>query len=93
MKINKTSVTGLLITLANPLPTMGMLSDMDDRGRMLNISLIVSASCTFGDHMAYASQALPQIVPALIFGKLVGGFSGMLLAIFLAPRLLDKNGA
>ena len=90
MKINKTSVTGLLITLANPLPTMEMLSDMDDRGRMLNISLIVSASCTFGDHMAYASQTLPQIVPALIFGKLVGGFSGMLLAVFLSPRLLEK---
>jgi ethanolamine transporter EutH len=42
----------------------------------------------FGDHLAYAAVAAPQVSFSLIVSKLAAGAAGLLLAMLLAPKLL-----
>lgn len=91
LKTNSTGVAGLLVAMANGLPTMSMLHDMDDRGRIINVAFLVSASCMLGDHMAFTAQTAPELCGAVALGKAVGGVTAVVLAVFLAPRLLNQN--
>ena len=89
--INKVSVTGMIMTMANNLPTLAMMHDMDDKGRMLNVAFMISGTCIFGDHLAYTAQTAPEMVTAVIISKAVGGITAVLVAMVLAPRLLGKQ--
>lgn len=86
--INEVSCGDFLTTLASSLPTLAELPLMDDKGRMLNVAFATSACFVFGDHLAYAVVAAPQICASMIAAKLSAGICGLVLAIFLAPKLL-----
>ncbi len=91
LNINHTAVSGLLLALANGIPVMVMLRDMDDRGRMVNAAFLVSVSCVFGDHLAYTLQAVPEMCGPVIVGKLAGGISALLLALLLSGKILPAK--
>lgn len=91
LAINQASVSGLLSTLVNGLPTLAMLNEMDDRGRMLNTAFMVSASCAIGDHLAFASQTAPELIGSLVVGKLAAGTAAVLVAMVLQRWLLNKR--
>lgn len=93
LNINETSVSGFLLALANGIPVFTILKEMDDKGRMINVAFLVSASCVLGDHLAYTTQVEPFMCNAVIIGKLVGGLSAVLLAVLLAPRLIKEKTA
>lgn len=90
LQINNTSVSGLLMSLANGIPPIMMMHEMDDKGRILNIAFLSSVSCIFGDHLAYTSQIAPELCTPVIIGKAVGGLTAFAVALFLAPKLLKK---
>ena len=87
--INDTAAAGLVASLANSIATFGMLKDMDDRGKVVNVAFAVSAAFVFGDHLGFAAGFSPQILPAMIVGKLVGGISAVVVAMVLTRK---KNG-
>lgn len=87
LSVNSASVSGLLLALANGIPVTALLGEMDDRGRMLNTAFLVSASCVFGDHLAYTSQVAPELTFGVIVGKLAGGLSALALAVYLLPKI------
>lgn len=89
--INSASVAGFLLALANGIPVCELLKDMDDKGRMVNVAFLVSVSCVFGDHLAYTRQVAPAMCSAVMLGKLAGGISAAVLAMLLAPRLLNHS--
>lgn len=91
LAINENSVSGFLLALANGISVFPLLAEMDDKGRMLNVAFLVSGSCLLGDHLAYTAQVDPSLCGALLIGKLIGGLSGILLALLLAPRLLNRK--
>lgn len=91
LSINDTSVSGLLLALANGIPVTSLLDRMDSKGRMLNTAFLVSASCTFGDHLAYTSQMAPELAFGMIVGKLTGGLSALALSVYLSPRVCVKT--
>ena len=86
LRVNSTSVAGLVASLANSIPTFGMLKDMDPRGKVINMAFAVSGAFVFGDHMAFTAGFDPDMVAALIVGKLVGGLSAVVLALLLLRR-------
>ena len=83
LRINETAVAGLVASLANSIATFGMLKDMDHRGKVVNVAFAVSAAFVFGDHLGFAAGFAPQVLPALIVGKLAGGISAVALAMLL----------
>lgn len=86
--INNTSVSALLLALANALPPIMMIHEMDDKGRMVNVAFLASASCIFGDHLAFTSQVAPELCIPVIVGKAAGGVAAFAAALLLAPKLL-----
>ena len=84
--INDTAAGGLIASLANSIATFGMVRDMDERGKVVNIAFAVSAAFVFGDHLGFTAGFAPEMLPAVIVGKLVGGISAVAVAIWLTKK-------
>lgn len=80
MGINDAAAAGLIASLANSIATFGMVKDMNPRGKVMNIAFAVSAAFVFGDHLGYTAGFAPEVLPAMIVGKLTGGISALALA-------------
>ena len=86
--IGDTAAGGLIATLANSIATFGMVKEMDDRGKVVNIAFAVSAAFVFGDHLGFAAGFSPEVLPAMIVAKLTGGISAVAVALWMTK----KNG-
>ena len=84
--INDAAAGGLIASLANSIATFGLLKDMDDRGKVVNVAFAVSAAFVFGDHLGFAAGFAPEMLPAMIIGKLSGGISAVAVALLLTRR-------
>ena len=84
--INETGAAGLVASLANSIATFGLVKDMDRRGKVVNIAFAVSGAFVFGDHLGFTAGFAPEMLPAMIVGKLVGGISAVLVALWLTRR-------
>lgn len=81
--INEPASAGLIASLANSIATFGMVKDMDDRGKVVNIAFAVPAAFVFGDHLGFTAGFAPELLPAMIVGKLVGGVVAAGVALLL----------
>lgn len=81
--INEPASAGLIASLANSIATFGMVKDMDDRGKVVNIAFAVPAAFVFGDHLGFTAGFAPELLPAMIVGKLVGGAVAVGIALLL----------
>ncbi len=84
--INDTAAAGLVASLANSIATFGMVKDMNQRGKVVNIAFAVSAAFVFGDHLGFTAGFAPEMLTAVIVGKLAGGVSAVLLALILTKK-------
>ena len=84
--INDTAAAGLIASLANSIAMFGMVKDMNERGKVINIAFAVSAAFVFGDHLGFAAGFAPEMLPAMIVGKLVGGISAVAVAMVLTKK-------
>lgn len=84
--INDTAAAGLIATLANSIATFGLVKDMDSRGKVVNIAFAVSAAFVFGDHLGFTAGFAPEMLPAMIAGKLAGGVSAVAVALLLTRK-------
>lgn len=81
--INDVAAAGMVASLANSIPMFGMVKDMDERGKVVNIAFAVSAAFVFGDHLGFTAGFDPSMLVPVIIGKLVGGISAVAMAILL----------
>ncbi len=87
--INDTAAAGLVATLANSIATFGMVKDMDQRGKIVNVAFAVSAAFVLGDHMGFTAGFAPEMLVSVIVGKLVGGISAVAVALWLTKKYRD----
>lgn len=81
--INDAAAAGLIASLANSIATFGMVKDMNPRGKVVNVAFAVSAAFVFGDHLGFTAGFAPELLPAMIAGKLAGGISAVAVAMAL----------
>ncbi|MEG1255878.1 ethanolamine utilization protein EutH [Clostridium sp.] len=93
LKMNDISAAGMVATLANSIPMFGMMKDMDDRGKIINVAFAVSAAFVFGDHLGFTAGFNSEMILPMIVGKLVAGITAVLVAIFIANNVAKKEGA
>lgn len=86
LHINDTAAAGLVASLANSIATFSMVKQMDARGKVINIAFAVSAAFVFGDHLGFAASFSPEILPAVIAGKLAGGICAVIVALWLTRK-------
>jgi len=84
--INDAAAAGLIASLANSIATFGLVKDMNPRGKVVNIAFAVSAAFVFGDHLGFAAGFAPEVLPAMIAGKLSGGISAIAVALLLTRK-------
>ena len=84
--INDTAAAGLVASLANSIATFDMMKNMDQRGKVVNVAFAVSAAFVFGDHMGYTAGFAPEMLPAVILGKLAGGITAVAVALLLTRK-------
>lgn len=84
--INDTAAAGLIASLANSIATFGMVKDMDNRGKVVNIAFAVSAAFVFGDHLGFTAGFAPEMLTAVIAGKLAGGITAVAVALWLTRK-------
>lgn len=84
--INDTAAAGLIASLANSIATFSLVKEMDERGKVVNIAFAVSAAFVFGDHLGFTAGFAPEMLPAVIVGKLAGGISAIIVALWLTRK-------
>ena len=84
--INDAAVAGLIASLANSIATFGLVKEMNPRGKIVNIAFAVSAAFVFGDHLGFTAGFAPEMLLSVIAGKLAGGISAVLLAMWLTRK-------
>lgn len=88
--INDAAAAGLIASLANSIATFGMVKDMNERGKVINIAFAVSAAFVFGDHLGFTAGFAPEMMGAMIAGKLAGGISAVAVAMWLTRREMEN---
>ena len=89
--MNDKAAAGLVATLANNIPMFGMMHEMDERGKVINVAFAVSAAFVFGDHLGFTAGFDETMIFPMIVGKLVGGVTAVAVAMFLT-RKEKRNG-
>ena len=84
--INDAAAAGLIASLANSIATFGLVKEMNPRGKIINIAFAVSAAFVFGDHLGFTAGFAPEMLLSVITGKLAGGISAVLVALWLTRK-------
>lgn len=84
--INDAAAAGLIASLANSIATFGLVKEMNQRGKVISIAFAVSAAFVFGDHLGFTAGFAPEMIGAMIVGKLVGGISAVAVAMWLTRK-------
>ena len=91
--LNPASTIGFLSSLATNLTTFSMMKEMDEKGVVLNAAFSVSASFVFAGHLAFTFVINPAYAIPMIVGKLIGGFSAIILTWFIFEGTKQKKSA
>jgi len=89
--MNDKAAAGLVATLANNIPMFGMLHEMDGRGKVINVAFAVSAAFVFGDHLGFTAGFDASMIFPMIVGKLVGGVTAVVVAMFITRKEADRG--
>ncbi len=84
--MNEVAAAGMVASLANSIPMFGMMKDMDDRGKVLNVAFAVSAAFVFGDHLGFTAGFAPELLFPMIAAKLTAGITAVAVAMLLTRR-------
>lgn len=88
--LESAGAAGLLASAANILAMFRLVREMRPKDKVLNISFAVCAAFLFGDHLAFTANFQPNLMLAVMLGKLGGGVMGFLLANWLSvPQALE----
>lgn len=80
---------GLLLNSINSLTMLGMIHEMDERGKKLNAAYAVSGAYVIGGQMVVVmSIGSSRVFNAFLVSKLVSG----IVAVIIAMRASDKGG-
>lgn len=91
--MNDRAAAGLIASLANSIAMFGMVKDMDNRGKIVNIAFAVSAAFVFGDHLGFTAGYAPEMLVPVIVGKLVGGITAIFVAMAMTGGLRHEQAS
>jgi ethanolamine transporter len=83
---------GILAAAANILAMFRLIDEMRPKDKVLNIAFAVCAAFMFGDHLAFTGNYQPTLVFPILVGKLAGGITGFLLALWLSVPKAEELG-
>ena len=74
------------IRVANLLPAIVLVKDMDRRGKIVNAAYIVCAASAFAAHLGFTAGVDPTMIAPLLVTKLLGGALGAAIALMATKK-------
>lgn len=84
------SLTGMLFGLVSAIPVFSIYQEMDSRGKVVNGAFLVSGTSLLAAHMAFTVSTEPELLGAVLGGKLTGALAAAVLALAL-QRQKDRR--
>lgn len=84
--MNEVASGGLIISMANAIPTFGLMSKMDKRGIFINTAWAISAMAILGDHLGFTAGVAPEMITPMIIGKFAAAITATILAYVIARK-------
>ena len=88
--MNAAGSAGMVANLANDIAMFNLMKDMNPKAKLLNSAFAVSAAFLFGDHLGFCAGNNPEMITPMLVGKFTAGVLAVVLANFMAPKLLAK---
>lgn len=85
------SMTGMLVGIVSAIPAITMYKDMDEKGKVVNAAVLVSGASLLAAHMGFTIAMEPEMLGALLGGKLIGAAGALILALYLSADKKDEN--
>lgn len=86
LRMKPESMTGMLIGLVSVIPALSMYKDMDERGKVVNSAFLVSGASLLAAHMGFVMSTEPDMLGALLGGKIAGALAAALLAVWMERK-------
>ena len=84
--VDETSMAALLIGFVSAMPVFALMKEMNDRGKLLNVSVLFCSTAVFGAHLGFTSSVQPDLLGALILSKFSGALAACLLALLVSKK-------
>lgn len=81
MGMKSQSLTGMLLGLVSPVPVFTMYHEMDPKGKVAVGAFLVNGASLLAAHMGFTVSTEPEMLPALMGGKLCGAAASVALAL------------
>lgn len=89
--MNEQGAAGLIASLANSVPMLGMIDEMDIVGKTANFAFMVSGAFVLGDHLGFTAGVDKAMVLPMICGKFTGGILAVILALIVVKQRMKKE--
>ena len=89
--MNDKAAAGMIATLANNIPMFGLMKEMDNRGKIINVAFAVSGAFVFGDHLGFIAGVDKSMIFPMVVGKIIGGVTAVILAIILFGKTANNE--
>ena len=86
LQLEPASITGLVVTSANCIPTLLRLDTLEERGITLNTAYAVVAAYSAGDFLAFTLQFSPAHALPMMAGRLLSGLLAVVLCLKTTPK-------
>lgn len=88
-RMNTDSMMGFLVTMTNSVPVFTMIKKMNPRGKVINMAWLVCAAASFGAHLGFTAGVEPEMITALLIGKLTAGTCAVLIALIVTRDMKE----
>ena len=89
--LDSISIAGIVFSLANSIPVFKMLKDMNNRGKIINVAWLVSATSTLGAHLGFTAGVETKMIIPVILSKLFAGLCAIIISLIFTRCTEDKS--
>ncbi|MBO7177209.1 MAG: ethanolamine utilization protein EutH [Clostridia bacterium] len=86
LSLDEASVLGIITSLANAIPMYTKTTEMNRKGRVINVAFAVSAGYVIGDHLAFSLAFDATYAAPMVLSKLISGIAAVALAVLLCRK-------
>lgn len=92
-ELDQYSILGILSSLSNSIPMLGIYNKMNEKGKILNAAFAVSGAFVFGGQLGYISSVSPNMVNIFVVSKLSAGIGSLVVSgIIIRKEGTEKIG-
>lgn len=88
--ISETGVTGMLGGAANALALFHVVKSMSPKDKVMSIAFVVCGGFLLGDHLSFTANFQPNLIGAVLLGKLSAAVLAVILARYIAVPTAER---